>query len=120
MLLAAMLAMVLVAAAPAIAQPEVKAGKSSAKGGPAPEANASGSAIAKVTPPPPPPKAAPPPPPPKAAAPPPPPKAAPPPPKAMPKTGGVDPAPLLAVGAGSALLLGGGLLTRRIVRRAEH
>jgi LPXTG-motif cell wall-anchored protein len=117
MLLAAMLAMVLVAAAPAIAQPEVKAGKSSAKGGPAPEANASGSAIAKVTPPP---KAAPPPPPPKAAAPPPPPKAAPPPPKAMPKTGGVDPAPLLAVGAGSALLLGGGLLTRRIVRRAEH
>ena len=78
----------------------------------------------------PPPMAAPPPPPPPGAAPPPPPppKADPPPPppapkmeakmeekKELPKTGGSDGAPLLGLGAG-ALLVGGGLLIRRIAR----
>ena len=135
MLLAAMLAMVLVAAAPAIAQeakagsveaqaggagkaPEAKAGGAMAKGCP-PEAVAkAGGAEAKAPcpPPPPPPKAAPPPPP--KAAPPPPPKAAA---KVMPKTGGLPVSTFAFVGLGaSALLVGGGLLAHRIVRRTEH
>ena len=143
MLVAAMLAMVLVAAAPAIAQeakagsvqampggagkaPEAKAGGAMAKGCP-PEAVAkAGGAEAKAPcpPPPPPPKAAPPPPP--KAAPPPPPKAAPPPPpkaaaKVMPKTGGPPVSTFAFVGLGaSALLVGGGLLALRLVRRAQH
>jgi LPXTG-motif cell wall-anchored protein len=69
-----------------------------------------------------PPPMAPPPPPPPSAAPPSPSKAAPPPPpsapaqaKELPKTGGSDSAPLLGLGAG-ALLVGGGLLIRRIAR----
>jgi hypothetical protein len=143
MLLAAMLAMVLVAAAPAIAQeakagsaqampggagkaPEAKAGGAMAKGCP-PEAVAkAGGAEAKAPcpPPPPPPKAAPPPPP--KAAPPPPPKAAPPPPpkaapKVMPPTGGLPVSTFAFGGLGaSALLVGGGLLALRLVRRTEH
>src|SRR5919199_1723683 len=40
---------------------------------------------------------------------------APPPPKALPATGGFDPATLLGLGAG-ALLVAGGLLARRIIR----
>ena len=135
MLLAAMLAMVLVAAAPAIAQeakagsvqampggagkaPEAKAGGAMAKGCP-PEAVAkAGGAEAKAPcpPPPPPPKAAPPPPP--KAAPPPPPKAAP---KVMPPTGGLPVSTVAFGGLGaSALLVGGGLLALRLVRRAQH
>jgi outer membrane biosynthesis protein TonB len=143
MLVAAMLAMVLVAAAPAIAQeakagsvqampggagkaPEAKAGGAMAKGCP-PEAVAkAGGAEAKAPcpPPPPPPKAAPPPPP--KAAPPPPPKAAPPPPpkaapKVMPPTGGLPVSTVAFGGLGaSALLVGGGLLALRLVRRAQH
>src|ERR671939_198335 len=129
MLVAAMLAMVLVAPAPAIAQeakagsvqampggagkaPEAKAGGAMAKGCP-PEAVAkAGGAEAKAPcpPPPPPPKAAPPPPP-KAAPPP------PPPPKMLPPTGGISPGVISLVGLGAgALLVGGGLLARRIVR----
>ena len=135
MLVAAMLAMVLVAAAPAIAQeakagsvqampggagkaPEAKAGGAMAKGCP-PEAVAkAGGAEAKAPcpPPPPPPKAAPPPPP--KAAPPPPPKAAP---KVMPPTGGLPVSTVAFGGLGaSALLVGGGLLALRLVRRAQH
>ena len=119
MLLAAMLAMVLVAAAPAIAQeakagsveaqaggagkaPEAKAGGAMAKGCP-PEAVAkAGGAEAKAPCPPPPP-------PPKVAA------------KVMPKTGGLPVSTFAFVGLGaSALLVGGGLLAHRIVRRTEH
>jgi hypothetical protein len=93
--------------------PEAKAGGATAKGGPCPEAKA-GDVTAKggcKPPPPPPPKAAPPPPPAPA-------KAAPPPPapaKALPPTGGIGSASLLGLGAG-ALLVGGGLLMRRLNR----
>ena len=116
--------MMLVAAAPALAQtpPEAKAGGAQAKGGPCPEAKA-GDVTAKGSckPPPPPPKMAPPPPaapvakaaPPVAA------KAAPPPPppKALPKTGGISPGVASLAGLGAAaLLVGGGLVVRRIKR----
>ncbi len=124
MLLAAMLAAVmLLAAAPAIAiaqeppvakvtedvnakggpMPEAKAGGATAKGGPCPEAKA-GDVEAKGSCKPPPP----PPPPPAAVAP-------PPPPKMLPPTGGAGIASLLGLGAG-ALLVGGGLLVRKLVR----
>jgi hypothetical protein len=144
-LLAAMLAMALmIVAAPAMAQqagivegPESKVedGKASAKvsedvwakSDPCPEAQAGGAKAKAECPPapPPPPKAAPPPPPkaapppPPKAAPPPPPKAAPPPPPKpkLPPTGGVSPgiASLVGLGAG-VLLVGGGLLARRLGR----
>jgi LPXTG-motif cell wall-anchored protein len=133
MLLAAMLAMVLAFAAPALAQddPQVVAdakAKTAMAGGPA-GANAeadckdgiieskAGGVVAKApcTPPPPPPP--PPAPAPKAApAPPPPPPAPAPAPKAeLPKTGGSGTASLFALGAG-ALLVGGGLLARRFMK----
>jgi LPXTG-motif cell wall-anchored protein len=120
MLLVAMLAMALmIVAAPAMAQqagivegPETKVedGKASAKvsedvwakSDPCPEAQAGGAKAKAECPPPKPP----------------PPKPAPPPPpkpeekKALPPTGGVGSASLLALGAG-ALLVGGGLLARR-------
>jgi LPXTG-motif cell wall-anchored protein len=139
MLLAAMLAMLLVAAAaPAMAQqpteadvsPDVNSkaapGKADATaGGTEAKTNCpdgfveskSGDVSAKAPckpppPPPPPPKGVAPPPPP----PPPPPPGSPPPPKAeLPKSGGVGSASLLALGAG-ALLVGGGLLVRRMFR----
>jgi LPXTG-motif cell wall-anchored protein len=131
MLLAAMLAMVLAFAAPALAQddPQVVAdakAKTAMAGGPA-GANAeadckdgiieskAGGVVAKApcTPPPPPP---PPPAPAPAPAPPPPPPAPAPAPKAeLPKTGGSGTASLFALGAG-ALLVGGGLLARRFMK----
>jgi LPXTG-motif cell wall-anchored protein len=132
MLLAAVLAVTMVAAAPALAaDPQVVAdakAKTATAGGPA-GANAeadckdgiieskAGGVVAKApcTPPPPPP----PPPAPKAApAPPPPPAPAPAPapaPKELPKTGGSGAASLFALGAG-ALLVTGGLLVRRLTR----
>jgi LPXTG-motif cell wall-anchored protein len=128
MLLVAMVAVALLAASPAMAQmagiedgpkaelkdgvPSATAGGASAKGGECPEAKAGG-VVAKADgdcqkPPPPPP-----PPPPQAAPPPPP---APAPAKAeLPKTGGSSAASLFALGAG-ALLVGGGLLARRIIK----
>ncbi len=128
-LMVAMVAFVLAALAPAaLAQEakvsedvwakkgEAKAGGAAAKTDPCPEAKA-GDVVAKgKCPPPPPPKPAPAP---KAAPPPPAPKPAPPPPKAeqkkqLPKTGGGS-ASLFALGAG-ALLVGGGLLVRRLTR----
>ena len=144
MLLAAMVAVALLAASPAMAQmagiengpkAEVKDGKPSATAGGASakvdcpggikEAKAGGVVAQAPCPPPPAPAPAPAP---KAApapmakaapAPAPAPKAAPPPPpKAqLPKTGGVSPSAvsLLALG-GSVLLIGGGLLVRRLVR----
>jgi LPXTG-motif cell wall-anchored protein len=127
MLLVAMVAVALLAASPAMAQmagiedgpkaelkdgvPSATAGGASAKGGECPEAKAGG-VVAKADgdcqkPPPPPPA------PPKAAPPPPP---APAPAKAeLPKTGGSSAASLFALGAG-ALLVGGGLLARRIIK----
>jgi hypothetical protein len=94
-----------------------KAGGTEAKAEPCPEgaAAASGDVTAKApcppkAPPPPPPPA--PPPPPKMAAPPPPPA---PPAKMLPPSGGVGVASLLGLGAG-ALLVGGGLLARRLLR----
>src|SRR5215204_4669689 len=132
MILAAMLAVTLLAASPALAQDEpavvadAKANVSGAGGAKA-EAECkdgvvtaqAGGVVAKAPcapPPPPPPKAAPPPPP-KAAPPPPPPKAAPAPApaKALPPSGGIGAPALFALGAG-ALLVGGGLLARRIIR----
>ena len=98
MLLAAMLAVMLLAAAPAIAQEPP-----SAKGGPCPDAKA-GDVEAKGSCKPPPP----PPPPPKMEA-----KAEAP--KMLPPTGGAGVASLLGLGAG-ALLVGGGLLVRKLVR----
>src|SRR5215212_8391693 len=136
MMLAAMLAVALLAASPALAQDEpavvadAKA-KTATAGGAKAEADCTdevieakaGGVVAKApckpAPPPPPPKAAPAPLPPKPApAPPPPPKAAPAPApkmKALPPTGGSSVASLLALGAGG-LLVGGGLLARRFVR----
>src|SRR5215213_2172646 len=150
MMLAAMLAVAMLAASPALAQdePAVMAdakAKTATAGGAKAEADCTDEVIeakaggvvakgpCKPAPPPPPPKPAPAPPPkvappqPKAApapkavpapAPPPPPKAAPAPApkmKALPPTGGSSVASLLALGAGG-LLVGGGLLARRLVR----
>jgi hypothetical protein len=122
-LLVAMVAVALLAASPAMAQmagvedgpkaelkdgvPSATAGGASAKGGECPEAKAGGvvakAECEKAAPPPPPPA------PPKAAPPAPP---APAPPAPLPPTGGIS---LLALGAG-ALLVGGGLVARRIFR----
>jgi LPXTG-motif cell wall-anchored protein len=125
MLLAAVLAMALAFAAPALAQdaPQVVAdakAKTAVAGGPSgatAEANCvdgmieskAGGVVAKA-----PCKPPPPPPPPPAPKAPPPPAPAPPAPE-LPKTGGGSTASLLALGAG-ALLVGGGLLARRIIR----
>jgi LPXTG-motif cell wall-anchored protein len=138
MMLAAMLAVAMLAASPALAQddPAVVAdakAKTATAGGAKAEADCkdemieakAGGVVAKAPCKPEPPKAAPAPPP-KAPAPAPPPKApapAPPPkapapapaPKELPKSGGSSAASLFALGAG-ALLVGGGLLARRIVR----
>ena len=129
MMLAAMLAVAMLAASPALAQddPAVVAdakAKTATAGGAKAEADCkdemieakAGGVVAKAPCKPEPPKAAPAPPP-KAPAPAPPPKApAPAPaPKELPKTGGSSAASLFALGAG-ALLVGGGLLARRIVR----
>jgi LPXTG-motif cell wall-anchored protein len=131
MLLIAMVAVALLAASPAMAQsagiengpkaevkdgvPSATAGGASAKGGECPEAVAGGVVAKagcekKAPPPPAPPKAAPP-------APAPAPKAAPAPaPKAqLPKTGGSSVASLFALGGG-VLLVGGGLLARRLIK----
>jgi LPXTG-motif cell wall-anchored protein len=137
MMLAAMLAVAMLAASPALAQddPAVVAdakAKTATAGGAKAEADCkdemieakAGGVVAKAPCKPEPPKAAPAPPPkaapappPKAPAPAPPPKApAPAPaPKELPKTGGSSAASLFALGAG-ALLVGGGLLARRLVR----
>ena len=139
MMLAAMLAVAMLAASPALAQddPAVVAdakAKTATAGGAKAEADCTdevieakaGGVVAKAPckppPPPPPPKAAPPPPPapapPPKAAPAPAPKAAPAPapaPKQLPKSGGSSAASLFALGAG-ALLVGGGLLARRFTR----
>src|SRR3954449_3064303 len=133
MLLAAMLAMMLAFAAPALAQsdPQVVAdakAKTATAGGPA-GANAdanctdgiidskAGGVEAKAPCKPPPPPPPPPAPAPKVAPPPPAPAPAPAPaPKAeLPKTGGGSAASLFALGAG-ALLVGGGLLARRFIK----
>src|SRR5215217_2177979 len=125
MMLAAMLAVAMLAASPALAQDEpavvadAKA-KTATAGGAKAEADCTdevieakaGGVVAKA-----PCKPAPPPPPPKAA-PPPAPKAAPAPApkmKALPPTGGSSTASLFALGAG-ALLVGGGLVARRFIR----
>jgi LPXTG-motif cell wall-anchored protein len=127
MLLAAVLAVTMIAVAPALAQDEpavvadAKA-KTATAGGPE-GANAeadckdgiiesqAGGVVAKAPcTPPPPPKAAPPPPPPPAPAP-----APAPAPKELPQTGGSGAASLFALGAG-ALLVTGGLLVRRFTR----
>jgi LPXTG-motif cell wall-anchored protein len=130
MLLVAMVAVALLAASPAMAQmagiedgpkaelkdgvPSATAGGASAKGGECPEAKAGGvvakAECEKKAPPPPPPA---------------PPKAAPAPAPApapsggakaeLPKTGGSSAASLFALGAG-ALLVGGGLLARRLIK----
>jgi LPXTG-motif cell wall-anchored protein len=134
MLLVAMVAVALLAASPAMAQmagiedgpkaelkdgvPSATAGGASAKGGECPEAKAGGVVAKadgdcqkKAAPPPPPP--------PKAAAPAPAPSGAPAPaPGAkaeLPKSGGGSAASLFALGAG-ALLVGGGLLARKIIK----
>ena len=140
MLLAAVLAVTMIAVAPALAQddPQVVAdakAKTATAGGPA-GANAeadckdgvieskAGGVVAKAPcappppPPPPAPKAAPAPPPapaPKAAPAPAPKAQAAPAPKELPKTGGSGAASLFALGAG-ALLVGGGLVARKFVR----
>ena len=128
MMLAAMLAVAMLAASPALAQDEpavvadAKA-KTATAGGAKAEADCTdevieakaGGVVAKAPckpAPPPPPKAAPPPPPPPGAAP------APPPAPAvaqLPKTGGTSVASLFALGAG-ALLVGGGLVARRFLK----
>ena len=132
MMLAAMLAVALLAASPALAQDEpavVADAKANVAGAGGAKAEAeckdgvvtaqAGGVVAKAPCEPEPPKAAPSPPP-KAAPPPPPPKAAPAPapapaPKQLPATGGSSVASLFALGAG-ALLVGGGLLARRLIR----
>ena len=125
MMLAAMLAVAMLAASPALAQDEpavvadAKA-KTATAGGAKAEADCTdevieakaGGVVAKApckAPPPPPPKAAPAPPPPKAA------PAPAPKMKALPPTGGSSTASLFALGAG-ALLVGGGLVARRFIR----
>ena len=133
MMLAAMLAVALLAASPALAQDEpavVADAKANVAGAGGAKAEAeckdgvvtaqAGGVVAKAPCEPESPKAAPPPPPPKAAPPPPPPKAAPAPapapaPKQLPASGGSSVASLFALGAG-ALLVGGGLLARRLIR----
>jgi hypothetical protein len=123
MMLAAMLAVAMLAASPALAQDEpavmADAKTNEAKaGGATAEAECkdgyivskAGGVVAKAPCEPEPPKA--PPPPPKAAPPPPP---APAPAKALPPSGGISAPALFALGAG-ALLVGGGLLARRFVR----
>ena len=128
MMLAAMLAVAMLAASPALAQDEPKVvadakAKEAKAGGATAEAECkdgvieakAGGVVAKAPceppPPPPPPKAAPPPPPPAPApAPAPAPEA-----KQLPKTGGSGAASLFALGAG-ALLVAGGLVARRLVR----
>ena len=131
MLFAAVLALAMVAFAPAAfgqvdQQPvQAKAGGTEAKAAPCPEgadAKAGGTEAKAPCPPkaPPPPPMAPPPPPmapppPPMMAPPPPPGAPPPPAKELPASGGIGMASLLGLGAG-ALLVGGGLLVRRILR----
>src|SRR5215218_8411033 len=131
MMLAAMLAVAMLAASPALAQDEpavvadAKA-KTATAGGAKAEADCTdevieakaGGVVAKApckpAPPPPPPKAAPAPPP--KAAPAAPPKPAPAPEmKALPPTGGSSTASLFALGAGT-LLVGGGLVARRFIR----
>ena len=114
-MLAAMVALLVVAAAaPALAQPDTQAkvnddvfsnvdpktGIATAKAG----ATQAQAVPQEKPPPPPPPKAAPPPPP-----------GQPPAPKQLPASGGVGSASLLGLGVG-ALLVGGGLLARRMVR----
>ena len=122
MLLTAVLAMMLAFAAPALAQTgneQVKADSICDDG--MIEAQAGGVvAKAPCTPPPPPPPPAPapkatpaPPPPPPAPAPAPAPAS---PPAELPKSGGVSPTSLFALGAGG-LLVGGGLIARRIVKK---
>ena len=127
-LLAVTLAMLAMVTVPAVAQVGGGFGQSASDTGQV-DIQTSVSKQGEVTPPPPPPPPAAPPP--QAAPPPPPPppppnmemKAPPPPPpppkmeekKELPKTGGSDSAPLLGLGAG-ALLVGGGLLVRRLVR----
>ena len=128
-LVAATLAMLAMVAVPAVAQVGGGFGQSVGETGQV-DIQTSVSKQGEVTPPPPPPSPPPAAPPPQAAPPPPPPpppkmemKAPPPPPpppkmeekKELPKTGGSDSAPLLGLGAG-ALLVGGGLLVRRLVR----
>jgi hypothetical protein len=125
MLLVAMVAVALLAASPAMAQmagieegpkaelkdgvPSATAGGASAKGGECPEAVAGGvvakAECEKAAPPPPPPA-------PPKAAPPAPPAPAPAPAPMLPASGGMS---LLALGAG-VLLVGGGLVARRIFR----
>jgi hypothetical protein len=126
MMLAAMLAVAMLAASPALAQDEpavmADAKTNEAKaGGATAEAECkdgyivskAGGVVAKAPCEPEPPKAPPPPPPP---APPPAPAPAPAPvPKALPPSGGISAPALFALGAG-ALLVGGGLLARRFVR----
>ncbi len=126
MMLAAMLAVAMLAASPALAQddPAVVAdakAKEAKAGGATAEAECkdgyivskAGGVVAKAPCEPEPPKAAP--------APPPPPKAAPAPapapaaPKELPPSGGMGTPTLIALGAG-ALLVGGGLLARRFIR----
>src|SRR5919112_2047714 len=132
MMLAAMLAVALLAASPALAQDEpavVADAKANVAGAGGAKAEAeckdgviegkAGGVVPKGPCEPEPPRAAPPPPP--KAAPPPPPKAAPAPapaapaPKQLPASGGSSVASLFALGAG-ALLVGGGLLARRLIR----
>ena len=123
MILAAMLAVAMIAVAPALAQddPQVVAdakAKEAKAGGATAEAECkdgvieskAGGVVAKApceTPPPPPPPPAP-----KATPAPPPPPAPAPPPKQLPATGGAS---LFALGAG-ALLVAGGLVARRIIK----
>ena len=124
MMLAAMLAVAMLAASPALAQddPAVVAdakAKEAKAGGATAEAECkdgykvskAGGVVAKAPCEPEPPKAPPPPPPPPPA----PAPAPPPPPKELPKTGGSGAASLFALGAG-ALLVAGGLVARRIIR----
>ena len=133
MLMAGVLAVALIAAAPALSQspPQVVAdakAKTATAGAAKADANCDDQLIdakaggveakapCKPPPPPPPPPAPAPPPPPAPAPPPPPAPAPPPPPKAeLPKTGGSSTASLFALGAG-ALLVGGGLLARRFIK----
>ena len=131
MLLAAMVAVALLAAAPALAQDEPAVSADTSKGTPVAKAGGAqakvecpggikeakaGGVVAKAPcPPPPPPKAAPAP---AKAAPAPAKAAAAPPPAAkaqLPKTGGASTASLFALGAG-VLLVAGGLLGRRIIK----
>jgi hypothetical protein len=128
MMLAAMVAVALLVASPALAQDEpavvadAKA-KEAKAGGATAEAeckdgyivSTAGGVVAKAPCEPEPPKAAPAPPPPPKAVPAPAPAPAPAAPKELPPSGGMGPLALIALGAG-ALLVGGGLLARRFIR----